>query len=58
LINTHVIFRGRETRSLRNPGRQSHATAAISAFAGFFKPLRASPRWLKLAGMMNLPEKV
>jgi hypothetical protein len=26
------------------------------ASAGFFKPLRASPRWPKLAKMMNLPE--
>ena len=26
------------------------------AFAGFIKPLRASPRWPKVARMMNLPE--
>jgi serine/threonine-protein kinase len=30
--------------------------AAIFASAGFFKPLRAHPRWPKLAKMMNLPE--
>jgi tetratricopeptide (TPR) repeat protein len=29
--------------------------AALLASAGFFKPLRASPRWPKLAKMMNLP---
>jgi eukaryotic-like serine/threonine-protein kinase len=29
--------------------------AAMLASAGFFKPLRASPRWPKLAKMMNLP---
>ena len=34
---------------LRQPG------AAHLASAGFFKPLRASPRWPKLAKMMNLP---
>jgi serine/threonine-protein kinase len=31
-------------------------TAALLASAGFHKPLRASPRWPKLAKMMNLPE--
>jgi serine/threonine protein kinase/tetratricopeptide (TPR) repeat protein len=30
--------------------------ATMLASAGFFKPLRASPRWPKLAKMMNLPE--
>jgi serine/threonine-protein kinase len=30
--------------------------AALLASAGFCKPLRASPRWPKLARMMNLPE--
>jgi TolB-like protein/tRNA A-37 threonylcarbamoyl transferase component Bud32 len=35
-----------ELRNLRAP---------LSASAGFFKPLRASPRWHKLAKMMNLP---
>jgi Flp pilus assembly protein TadD len=30
---------------------------ALYASAGFFKPLRSSPRWPKLAKMMNLPEK-
>ena len=34
---------------LREPG------AAHLASAGFLKPLRASPRWPKLAKMMNLP---
>jgi len=29
--------------------------AAMMASAGFLKPLRASPRWPKLARMMNLP---
>ena len=29
--------------------------AALWASAGFLKPLRASPRWPKLARMMNLP---
>jgi tetratricopeptide (TPR) repeat protein len=29
---------------------------AMVASAGFFKPLRASPRWPKLAKFMNLPE--
>ena len=29
--------------------------AAEWACAGFFRPLRSSPRWLKLARMMNLP---
>jgi eukaryotic-like serine/threonine-protein kinase len=29
--------------------------AALLASAGFFRPLRASPRWPKLAKMMNLP---
>jgi tetratricopeptide (TPR) repeat protein len=29
--------------------------AMLSASAGIFKPLRASPRWSKLAKMMNLP---
>jgi len=36
-----------ELRSLR---------PAVAASAGFFKPLRAHPRWPKLAKMMNLPE--
>jgi hypothetical protein len=30
--------------------------AATLASAGFYRPLRASPRWPKLAKMMNLPE--
>jgi serine/threonine-protein kinase len=30
---------------------------ALYASAGFFKPVRSSPRWPKLAKMMNLPEK-
>jgi hypothetical protein len=29
--------------------------AAEWACAGFFRPLRSNPRWLKLARMMNLP---
>jgi len=29
--------------------------AAQFASVGFFKPLRSSPRWPKLARMMNLP---
>ena len=35
---------------------QRQPMAAMFASAGFFKPLRASPRWAKLARMMNLPE--
>jgi serine/threonine-protein kinase len=34
---------------------QRQPTAAIFASAGFLKPLRASPRWAKLAEMMNMP---
>jgi hypothetical protein len=34
---------------------QRQPTAAIFASAGFLKPLRASPRWPKLAEMMNMP---
>jgi TolB-like protein/predicted Ser/Thr protein kinase len=30
--------------------------AAMIAFAGYLRPLRSSPRWPKLARMMNLPE--
>jgi tetratricopeptide (TPR) repeat protein len=30
-------------------------SATLVASAGFFRPLRASPRWPKLAKMMNLP---
>jgi tetratricopeptide (TPR) repeat protein len=30
--------------------------STMLASAGFFKPLRVSPRWPKLAKMMNLPE--
>jgi tetratricopeptide (TPR) repeat protein len=36
---------------------QHQPLVALLAFAGFFKPLRSSPRWPKLAKMMNLPEK-
>jgi tetratricopeptide (TPR) repeat protein len=35
---------------------QRHPIEAGLASAGFFRPLRASPRWPKLARMMNLPE--
>ena len=35
---------------------QRHPSAAIWARSAFFKPLRESPRWPKLARMMNLPE--
>jgi tetratricopeptide (TPR) repeat protein len=35
---------------------QRHPYAAQFASAGFIKPLRSSPRWSKLATMMNLPE--
>jgi len=35
---------------------QRQPMAAMSACTGFFKPLRASPRWPKLARMMNLSE--
>jgi TolB-like protein/Tfp pilus assembly protein PilF len=35
---------------------QRHPHAAQFASAGFIKPLRSSPRWPKLARMMNLPE--
>ena len=34
---------------------QRHAFAALWASATFLQPLRASPRWPKLAKMMNLP---
>jgi eukaryotic-like serine/threonine-protein kinase len=34
---------------------QRQPIAVILASAGFLKPLRASPRWPKLAKMMNLP---
>jgi hypothetical protein len=34
-----------------------HPAAAMLASAGFLKPLRVSPRWPKLARMMNLPER-
>jgi eukaryotic-like serine/threonine-protein kinase len=35
---------------VRQPG------AAVNASTAFYKPLRASPRWPKLAMMMNLPD--
>jgi hypothetical protein len=35
---------------------QRHPAAAIWARSAFSKPLRESPRWPKLAKMMNLPE--
>ena len=35
---------------------QRQTIAAGWASAGFFRPLRSSPRWSKLARMMNLPE--
>jgi hypothetical protein len=35
---------------------QRQPIAAQWASAGFLRPLRSSPRWLKLARMMNLPE--
>jgi serine/threonine-protein kinase len=35
---------------------QRQPIAAGWASAGFFRPLRSSPRWPKLARMMNLPE--
>lgn len=35
---------------------QHQPMAAWWASAGFFRPLRSSPRWPKLARMMNLPE--
>jgi len=35
---------------------QHDLRAAVTASAGFLKPLRAHPRWPKLAKMMNLPE--
>jgi hypothetical protein len=34
---------------------QRQPLVAQLASAGFLKPLRASPRWSKLAKMMNLP---
>jgi len=34
---------------------QRHPTAVVNARSAFFKPLRESPRWPKLARMMNLP---
>jgi adenylate cyclase len=34
---------------------QRHPYAVWWAAAGFLKPLRSNPRWLKLAAMMNLP---
>jgi serine/threonine-protein kinase len=36
---------------------QRHPFAAQWASAGFFKSLRSSPRWPRLARMMNLPER-
>jgi len=30
--------------------------APMIAFAGFLRPLRANPRWPKIARMMNLPD--
>ncbi len=35
---------------------QRQPVAALLASAGYVKPVRASPRWPKLAKMMNLPE--
>jgi TolB-like protein/tetratricopeptide (TPR) repeat protein/predicted Ser/Thr protein kinase len=43
---TDCYAQGIEQRNLR---------AMVIASAGFLKPLRASPRWPKLARMMNLP---
>jgi hypothetical protein len=37
---------------------QRNLMAATWASAGFFRPLRSSPRWPELARMMNLPETV
>jgi hypothetical protein len=37
---------------------QRDPRAALTASAGFLKPLRAHPRWPKLAKMMNLPGTV
>ena len=37
---------------------QRYAMAAMWASAGFLRPLRSSPRWPKLARMMNLAETV
>ena len=37
---------------------QRQAFAAEWASAGFFRPPRSTPRWPKLARMMNLPETV
>ena len=34
---------------------QRNLRAMVIASAGFLKPLRASPRWPKLARMMNFP---
>jgi hypothetical protein len=34
-----------------------HPIAAMMASANLFEPLRCSPRWLRLAKMMNLPEQ-
>jgi hypothetical protein len=34
---------------------QRHPFAVLWASAAFLQPLRASPRWPKLAKMMNLP---
>ena len=44
-------------RSIGMNGTLNCASQArrMLASAGFFKPLRASPRWPKLAKMMNLP---
>jgi eukaryotic-like serine/threonine-protein kinase len=38
-------------------GIEQHQPIVVGyAYAGFFKPLRSSPRWPKLARMMHLPE--
>jgi TolB-like protein/tRNA A-37 threonylcarbamoyl transferase component Bud32 len=60
MVNYHVLCSETEAAidsyekmiELRTP------FAPLHAFAAFFKPLRESPRWAKLAKMMNLPERV
>ena len=35
---------------------QRRPNGPMVAFAGFLRPLRASPRWSKVARLMNLPD--
>ena len=48
-----AIDRYQQNIELRDP-----RAALFASAGGFFKPLRAHPRWPKLAKMMNLPETI